>query len=110
MTEQTKFTIDTNHDDFINDPIQNDTKRLAIQFQYINLKNICCYFYTPIIIFRSRFYLFCKKCHSEDENIPSWQPPHWNTYFPYPYCPSYRQFAQNAALFLTGTNYNYIKP
>lgn len=52
----------------------------------------------------SWWYTMFLKCHAEEEeNLPSWQPRIWRKFCPYPYCPSYRQFARIVALILIGT-------
>lgn len=54
-----------------------------------------------VIIFRSWLYLFCLRCHGQDD-IPSWEPPGWRKACPQPFCPTYRKFARIIALILTG--------
>ncbi|XP_059221378.1 sodium/hydrogen exchanger 9B2 isoform X2 [Stomoxys calcitrans] len=49
----------------------------------------------------SWLYNFCLKCRGE-ESTPSWEPPHWQKLFPYPLCPSYRQFSRIVVLILIG--------
>ncbi|XP_061401389.1 sodium/hydrogen exchanger 9B2-like [Musca vetustissima] len=49
----------------------------------------------------SWLYTFCLKCRGE-ETTPSWEPPHWQKLFPYPLCPSFRQFARIVVLILIG--------
>ncbi|KAL0273603.1 UNVERIFIED_CONTAM: hypothetical protein PYX00_006236 [Menopon gallinae] len=49
----------------------------------------------------SWWYLFCMKCRQK-ESKSSWEPPHWQKVCPYPFCPSYRQFARLVALILVG--------
>uniref|UniRef100_A0A1I8MUZ4 Cation/H+ exchanger transmembrane domain-containing protein n=1 Tax=Musca domestica TaxID=7370 RepID=A0A1I8MUZ4_MUSDO len=49
----------------------------------------------------SWLYTFCLKCRGE-ETTPSWEPPHWQKLFPYPLCPSFRQFARILVLILIG--------
>lgn len=51
---------------------------------------------------RSWWYACCAKCHNEDAGIPSWEPPNWQKFCPFPLCPSYRQFAQNLAVLIIG--------
>ncbi|KAJ4436481.1 hypothetical protein ANN_16512 [Periplaneta americana] len=50
---------------------------------------------------KSWLFLFCKRCR-EDEGSQAWEPPLWQRLCPYPFCPSYRQFARILALFLIG--------
>lgn len=49
----------------------------------------------------SWLYTFCFKCRGE-ETTPSWEPPHWQKLFPYPLCPTFRQFARMCVLILIG--------
>jgi len=49
----------------------------------------------------SWLYSFCLKCRGE-ENVPSWEPPHWQKVCPYPLCPSFRQFSRICVLILIG--------
>ncbi|XP_054745114.1 sodium/hydrogen exchanger 9B1 isoform X1 [Anastrepha obliqua] len=49
----------------------------------------------------SWIYTFCLKCRGE-ENRPSWEPPYWQKIFPYPLCPSFRQFSRLCVLILIG--------
>ncbi|XP_047515460.1 sodium/hydrogen exchanger 9B2-like isoform X1 [Pieris napi] len=51
---------------------------------------------------RSWWYACCQKCHSDDSGIPTWEPPHWQKFCPYPLCPSYRHFAQNLSVLIIG--------
>lgn len=53
------------------------------------------------IIENSWWYMFCVKCRQK-ESSTSWEPPHWQKVCPYPFCPSYRQFARLVALILVG--------
>lgn len=53
------------------------------------------------IIENSWWYTFCLKCRQK-ETSTSWEPPHWQKVCPYPFCPSYRQFARLVALILVG--------
>jgi hypothetical protein len=50
---------------------------------------------------RSWLFTFCKRCRQE-EGAPSWEPPLWQRLCPYPFCPTYRQFARILSLFLIG--------
>ncbi|XP_015186958.1 PREDICTED: mitochondrial sodium/hydrogen exchanger 9B2-like, partial [Polistes dominula] len=50
---------------------------------------------------RSWLYLFCARCHGNDDT-PSWEPPGWRKACPQPFCPSYRKFARILCLFLLG--------
>ncbi|XP_067004153.2 sodium/hydrogen exchanger 9B2 isoform X2 [Anabrus simplex] len=50
---------------------------------------------------KSWWFIFCRKCRQE-ETTNSWQPPLWQRLCPYPFCPSYRQFARLLALLLVG--------
>lgn len=50
---------------------------------------------------RSWLFLFCKRCRQE-EGGPSWEPPLWHRLCPYPFCPTYRQFARILSLCLIG--------
>jgi len=45
---------------------------------------------------RSAWYLFCQRCRKkpEEEGDEPWEPPHWQIVCPYPFCPTYRQFAR----------------
>jgi hypothetical protein len=45
--------------------------------------------------------MFCKRCRQE-ESGPSWEPPLWQRLCPYPFCPTYRQFARILSLVLIG--------
>ncbi|XP_075149828.1 na[+]/H[+] hydrogen antiporter 1 isoform X2 [Haematobia irritans] len=56
---------------------------------------------TPNYVEESWLYNFCLKCRGE-ESTPSWEPPHWQKLFPYPLCPSYRQFARIVVLIMIG--------
>ncbi|XP_077286076.1 putative SLC9B1-like protein SLC9B1P1 isoform X2 [Arctopsyche grandis] len=61
---------------------------------------------------RSRWISFCEKCHQPDAE-PSWEPPHWQKICPYPFFPTYRNFAQNIAfvtiiLLLWGVLYTIV--
>ncbi|KAJ9592792.1 hypothetical protein L9F63_015570, partial [Diploptera punctata] len=47
------------------------------------------------------WFMLCKRCR-QDEGIPSWEPTLWKKLCPYPFCPSYRQFARVLSLFLIG--------
>ncbi|XP_067620835.1 sodium/hydrogen exchanger 9B1 isoform X2 [Eurosta solidaginis] len=49
----------------------------------------------------SWIYTFCMKCRNDD-NRPSWEPPHWPKICPYPLCPSYRQFSRLCVLIFIG--------
>lgn len=44
----------------------------------------------------SSWYLFCKKVRKKDEEAAAdaWEPAHWQSVCPYPFCPTYRQFAR----------------
>ncbi|KAJ8929707.1 hypothetical protein NQ314_017581 [Rhamnusium bicolor] len=50
----------------------------------------------------SWWYSFFLKCHSDDEDKPSWQPKHWQKFCPHPFCPTYRQFSRILGLGLIG--------
>ncbi|XP_037045035.1 sodium/hydrogen exchanger 9B2-like [Bradysia coprophila] len=49
----------------------------------------------------SWIFALCMKCRVED-STPSWEPKYWQKLFPYPLCPSYRQFANFVAIVLIG--------
>lgn len=53
-------------------------------------------------IFRSWWYGLCLKCRSKDDSLPSWSPKYWPKLCPYPYCPTYRQFARIVGISLIG--------
>ncbi|KDR15092.1 sodium/hydrogen exchanger 9B2 [Zootermopsis nevadensis] len=55
----------------------------------------------PDNIEKSWWFIFCKRCRQE-EGAPSWEPPMWQRLCPYPFCPTYRQFARILSLFLIG--------
>lgn len=46
--------------------------------------------------------MFCKKVRKKDEEAAAdaWEPPHWQAVCPYPFCPTYRQFARFLGLTL----------
>ncbi|XP_034231222.1 sodium/hydrogen exchanger 9B2 isoform X2 [Thrips palmi] len=48
----------------------------------------------------SSWYLFCKKVRKKDEEAAAdaWEPAHWQSVCPYPFCPTYRQFARLVGL------------
>ncbi|KAL0273602.1 UNVERIFIED_CONTAM: hypothetical protein PYX00_006235 [Menopon gallinae] len=52
-------------------------------------------------IVNSWWYLLCLKCRQKEAQS-AWEPPHWQRFCPYPYFPSYRQFARLVALVLVG--------
>ncbi|KAL1124009.1 hypothetical protein AAG570_001779 [Ranatra chinensis] len=47
----------------------------------------------------SWWYLLCTKCRQK-ESGPGWEPPFWQSFCPYPFCPTYRHMARVLALFL----------
>lgn len=49
----------------------------------------------------SWIYTFCVKCRGED-NSPSWEPPLWQKFCPYPLCPTFRQFARLWSIIIIG--------
>ncbi|XP_024082541.1 sodium/hydrogen exchanger 9B2 isoform X2 [Cimex lectularius] len=49
----------------------------------------------------SWWFLLCTKCRQK-ETGPGWEPPHWQTFCPYPFCPTYRHMARVFSLFLLG--------
>lgn len=46
----------------------------------------------------------CMKCRTVD-TAPAWEPPLWQKLCPYPFFPSYRQFANILALLLIGNKF-----
>lgn len=55
----------------------------------------------PDSVEQSWWFIFCKRCRQE-ESGPSWEPPLWQRLCPYPFCPTYRQFARILSLVLIG--------
>ncbi|KAF6215470.1 hypothetical protein GE061_010224 [Apolygus lucorum] len=49
----------------------------------------------------SWWFLLCTKCRQK-ETGPGWEPPHYQTFCPYPFCPTYRHLARIFALTLLG--------
>lgn len=49
----------------------------------------------------SWIYNFCIKCRGED-NTPSWEPPMWQKFCPFPLCPTFRQFARLWSIIIIG--------
>lgn len=45
--------------------------------------------------------MFCAKCRGED-NTPSWEPPMWQKFCPFPLCPTFRQFARLWCIIIIG--------
>ncbi|XP_031632102.1 sodium/hydrogen exchanger 9B2 [Contarinia nasturtii] len=50
---------------------------------------------------QSWIYTFCVKCRGED-NSPSWEPPMWQKFCPFPLCPTFRQFARLWSIIIIG--------
>lgn len=50
----------------------------------------------------SWIYTFCMKCRGQDDDTPSWEPPMWQKFCPYPLCPSFRQFARLWSIIIIG--------
>ncbi|KAJ8958962.1 hypothetical protein NQ318_019733, partial [Aromia moschata] len=50
----------------------------------------------------SWWYTFFLKCHSDNDDKPSWQPDFWPKFCPHPFFPTYRQFSRILALGLIG--------
>jgi NhaP-type Na+/H+ or K+/H+ antiporter len=55
----------------------------------------------PESVEQSWWFIFFKRCRQE-ESGPSWEPPLWRRLCPYPFCPTYRQFARILSLVLIG--------
>lgn len=49
----------------------------------------------------SWIYTFCIKCRGKD-NSPSWEPPMWQKFCPFPLCPTFRQFARLWCIIIIG--------
>ncbi|CAB0008355.1 unnamed protein product [Nesidiocoris tenuis] len=47
------------------------------------------------------WYLFCTKCRRK-ETGPGWEPPHYQLFCPYPFCPTYRHIARVISLIIIG--------
>ncbi|KAJ8915607.1 hypothetical protein NQ315_003391 [Exocentrus adspersus] len=50
----------------------------------------------------SWWYAFFVKCHSDEDEKPSWEPEFWQRFCPHPFFPSYRQFSRIISLGLIG--------
>lgn len=50
---------------------------------------------------QSWIYNFCIKCRGQD-NSPSWEPPFWQKFCPFPLCPTFRQFARLWSIIIIG--------
>lgn len=49
----------------------------------------------------SWIYTFCIKCRGKD-TTPSWEPPMWQKFCPFPLCPTFRQFARLWCIIIIG--------
>ena len=54
-----------------------------------------------MFFFSSWWFLLCKRCRGRADQ-PAWEPPHWQKFCPYPFCPSYRGFSRVLSLVLIG--------
>lgn len=49
----------------------------------------------------SWIYTFCIKCRGKDAT-PSWEPPMWQKFCPFPLCPTFRQFSRLWCIIIIG--------
>lgn len=51
---------------------------------------------------RSWLYVFCTRCHGDEDGDLSWEPNGWKRVCPSPFCPTYTKFARVLSLFILG--------